>query len=234
MKPQKPASAYFTQATFTFLTELSRSNEREWFNDNKQRYEEYVRGPALAFIEDIAPELQLIAPRFLAVPKKVGGSLMRVYRDTRFSKDKTPYKTNIGIQFRHEVGKNVHSPGYYLHISPQECFLGVGIWRPDSTTLGQIREAIRDKGDKWLAARDDSDFAQHYDLRGESLKNAPRGFAKDHPLLEDLKRKDFIANEDFPPEQVLSVDFLHDTVTHFEYATRYMQFLCGALNVRFD
>jgi len=132
-------SRYFSKATFSFLGELSRNNNREWFHDNKQRYEEAVRGPALAFIEDIAPELQLIAPRFLAVPKKVGGSLMRVHRDIRFGKDKTPYKTNIGIQFRHEAGKDVHAPGYYLHIAPQECFFGAGIWRPDSTALGQIR-----------------------------------------------------------------------------------------------
>jgi len=227
-------SPHFSKATFKFLSELSRNNERDWFNDNKQRYEDCVRGPALAFIEDIAPELQLIAPRFLAVPKKVGGSLMRVYRDTRFGKDKTPYKTNIGIQFRHEVGKDVHAPGYYLHIAPQECFFGVGIWRPDATALGQIREAIRDKGDKWIAARDDADFAQRFALGGESLKNAPRGFAKDHPLLEDLKRKDFIAIEHFDRQQVLDGDFLHKTVRHYDYATRYMQFLCGALGVRFD
>jgi len=159
---------------------------------------------------------------------------MRVYRDTRFGKDKTPYKTNIGIQFRHETGKDAHAPCYYLHIAPQECFFGAGIWRPESTTLGKIREAIRDKSDKWLAARDDSLFEQHYALGGESLKNAPRGFAKDHPLLEDLKRKSFIAIGHIPLEQVLSASFLRDTVTHFEYATRYMQFLCGALDVRFD
>lgn len=234
MNANKTDSRYFTKATFTFLTELSRNNNREWFNDNKPRYEDDVRGPALAFIADIASELQLIAPRFLAVSKKVGGSLMRVHRDTRFGKDKTPYKTNIGIQFRHEAGKDVHAPGYYLHIAPQECFFGAGIWRPDSTALGQIREAIRDKAKKWLAARDDSDFAQHFALGGESLKNAPRGYAKDHPLLEDLKRKDFIAIEHFDREQVLSGDFLNNTVAHFDYASRYMQFLCGALGVRFD
>ena len=227
-------TTYFSKATFDFLTELSHNNHRDWFNDNKSRYEADVRGPALAFIEDIAPELQLIAPRFLAVPKKVGGSLMRVYRDTRFGKDKTPYKNNIGFQFRHEAGKDVHAPGYYLHIAPQECFLGAGIWRPDSTALGQIREAIRDKSKKWLAARDDTSFAQHFTLGGESLKNAPRGYAKDHPLLEDLKRKDFIAIEQFDRDQVLSANFLHDTVAHFDYASRYMQFLCGALEVRFD
>lgn len=234
MNANKAALRYFTRATFTFLTELSRNNNREWFNDNKQRYEDDVRGPALAFIADIAPELQLIAPRFLATSKKVGGSLMRVYRDTRFGKDKTPYKTNIGIQFRHEAGKDVHAPGYYLHLSPQECFFGAGIWRPDSTALGNIREAIRDNQAKWCAARDDTDFQRHYDLGGASLINAPRGYPKDHPLLEDLKRKDFIAIAHFPNDMSLDNDFMDEALAHFGHATPYMRFLCAALNLRFD
>ena len=234
MHAKKTASYYFTRATFTFLTELSRNNNREWFNDNKQRYEESVRGPALAFIADIAPELQLIAPRFLATPKKLGGSLMRVYRDTRFAKDKTPYKTNIGIQFRHEAGKDVHAPGYYLHLSPQECFFGAGIWRPDSTALGRIREAIRDKQEKWCAARDDDDFQQRFELSGESLTNAPRGYAKDHPLLEDLKRKDFIGIAHFPTDISMDNDVMEEALANFTSATPYMRFLCAALNLRFD
>jgi uncharacterized protein (TIGR02453 family) len=225
---------YFTKATFAFLDELSKNNERDWFNDNKSRYEDCVRNPALAFIHDIAPELQLITPRFLARPKKVGGSLMRVYRDTRFGKDKTPYKTNIGIQFRHEAGKNVHAPGYYLHLSAHECFFGAGIWRPDSTALGQIRELIRDNGSRWRQARDEECFAQHYALGGESLKTAPRGFAKDHPLIEDLRRKDFIAIAHFPQHHALQKDFMDETLGHFGDATTYMRFLCAALNVRFD
>jgi uncharacterized protein (TIGR02453 family) len=234
MNPPSDTKSYFTKTTFRFLAELSRNNNREWFNDNKQRYEECVREPALAFIADIAPELQLIAPRFLATSKKVGGSLMRVYRDTRFGKDKTPYKTNIGIQFRHEAGKDVHAPGYYLHLSPQECFFGAGIWRPDSIALGNIREAIQDNQAKWCAARDDTDFQQHYELGGESLINAPRGYAKDHPLLEDLKRKDFIAIAHFPNDMSLDNDFMDQTLTQFSHATPYMRFLCAALNLRFD
>jgi uncharacterized protein (TIGR02453 family) len=233
--PRLPVSQhYFSNDSFAFLSELARNNQREWFNDNKQRYEAVVRSPALAFIADIAPELQLIAPRFLAVPKKVGGSLMRVYRDTRFGRDKTPYKTNIGIQFRHETGKDVHAPGYYLHLSPQECFFGVGIWRPDATALGLIREAIYDKGDSWRAACAEEPFRQHYVMSGESLKNAPRGYAKDHPLLEDLKRKDFIAIAHFPPQMALEQDFLPMTIDRFAQAIKYMQFLCAALGVRFD
>ncbi len=225
---------YFNQDTLDFLCQLSANNNREWFNDNKPRYEKLVRAPALAFIEDIAPALQLISPRFQAIPKKMGGSLMRIYRDTRFGKDKTPYKTNIGIQFRHDAGKDVHAPGYYLHIEPGSYYFGVGIWRPDPMTLGKIRDAIDEKADQWLTARNDTGFSHTYGLSGESLKNAPRGFSRDHPLVEDLKRKDFIGVCELNKKAVLSADLLRTTVGHFERASPFMRFLCKAIEVGFD
>ncbi|WP_455198926.1 DUF2461 domain-containing protein [Kaarinaea lacus] len=226
--------SYFTDATLKFLRDLSDHNEREWFQDNKQRYEDTVREPALAFIADIAPRLQLIAPRFRAIPKKVGGSLMRVYRDTRFSKDKTPYKTNIGIQFRHEAGKDVHAPGYYLHIEPGGCFLGTGIWRPDSKALGLIRDAIVEKGEHWTRARDSKAFKQSFTLEGESLSNPPRGYPREHPLIDDLKRKDFIAVSSLTQKSVLAKHFMTDTIDTFNQAEPFMRFLCSALEVGFD
>ncbi len=225
---------YFTQGTLDFLRQLSANNNRAWFNEHKSQYEEQVRTPALRFIEDMASDLQMISPRFQALPKKVGGSLMRVYRDTRFSKDKTPYKTNIGIQFRHDAGKDVHAPGYYLHIEPENVFLGVGIWRPDSRTLGKIRDAIHEKPEKWMAARNDPEFTRRFTLSGESLKNAPRGFAKDHPLLEDLKHKDFIGICEISEKSALSKNILTHSIEQFEQATPFMRFLCQALEVGFD
>ena len=133
----------FPKTCFPFLRQLQKNNNREWFNANKQRYEDSIRTPALSLIEHIGPEIaEKLSPHFVAIPKKVGGSLMRVYRDTRFAKDKTPYKTNIGIQFRHELGKDVHAPGFYLHIEPGNCFIGTGIWRPESLFLNKIREFI--------------------------------------------------------------------------------------------
>ena len=111
--------ARFHAETIAFLEELSANNNRDWFNENKRRYEEKVLDAALRFIQSMQDPLAEIAPHFVAMPTRVGGSLMRVYRDTRFSRNKTPYKTNIGIQFRHERAKDVHSPGYYLHIEPR-------------------------------------------------------------------------------------------------------------------
>jgi uncharacterized protein (TIGR02453 family) len=224
---------YFTKQTFTFLSSLAENNDREWFAAHKQDYEDFARTPALNFISDMSDEMSSISRHFLAQPKKVGGSLMRVYRDTRFGKDKTPYKTNIGIQFRHELGKDVHAPGYYLHIVPGGCFVGVGIWRPDSSSLFKIRQAIVKHNEAWVAARDDTEFSKHFTLEGDRLINAPRGFAKDHPLLEDLKRKDFIAIANLSDAKVTSKNLRPQVVERFRQAAPLMRFLCGALEVKF-
>ena len=117
----------FRDETIKFLNELAANNNREWFAVNKHRYESLVVDRTFAFIIAMGDELRKISSHFEAIPKKQGGSLMRVYRDTRFSKDKTPYKTNIGIQFRHEAGRDVHAPGYYMHIEPGDVFVGAGL-----------------------------------------------------------------------------------------------------------
>ena len=224
---------YFSSQGITFLKQLGKNNNRDWFHENKSDYEDLIRTPALNFIDDMVNDLTHLSPHFLAISKKVGGSLMRVHRDVRFSKDKSPYKTNIGIQFRHEMGKDVHAPGFYVHIAPDECFVGVGIWRPDSTALGKIRDAIIERDTTWLAAVNDKKFKRNYALSGESLKNAPRGYDKEHPLIEDLKRKDFIAISYMDEEKVLSKNFKQQVVKRFTEAEPYMQFLCKALSLRY-
>ena len=224
---------YFTKQTFAFLSALAANNNREWFEAHKQEYEDYVRTPALDFINDMAEEMPAISKHFRALPKKVGGSLMRVQRDTRFSRDKTPYKTNVGIQFRHEVGKDVHAPGYYVHIEPGECFIGVGLWHPEADVLFKVREAIAKKGEAWVAARDDKDFRRFFSLEGDALANAPRGFAKDHPLVEDLKRKDFIGLAAMSDASISLKSFRPQVVERFSQAAPYMRFLCEALELRF-
>lgn len=224
---------YFSKQTFAFLAALEQHNNREWFEQHQQEYEDLVRTPALDLISDMSDEMPAISRHFLAQPKKVGGSLMRVYRDTRFSKDKTPYKTNIGIQFRHELGKDIHAPGYYLHISPEECFVGVGLWHPDAEALFKIRAALVEKPEAWLAARDDAAFCEHYALVGDALANAPRGFAKDHPLVEDLKRKDFIGLAKLTEATVVSGKLRPLVVEHYRQAAPLMRFLCQALELRF-
>ena len=227
------ASRYFSAQTFDFLTTLAANNRRDWFLENKLRYEETVRQPALDFIHDMSTELSMISPHFIALPKKVGGSLMRVNRDIRFGKDKRPYKTNIGIQFRHERGKDVHAPGFYLHIEKDNCFVGVGIWRPDARALGKVRDAIIEKSDAWLSARDNKAFTDHFTLSGDTLKTYPRGYDKHHPLIADLRRKEFIAIANLRQSNITSTTLLPQVANHFSQATPLMHFLCKALELRF-
>ena len=227
------ARRFFSPASFDFLAKLNANNNREWFNRHKQEYEDAVRGPALDFIDAMVEDIESLSPHFLAVPKKVGGSLMRVYRDVRFGKDKRPFKTNIGIQFRHFQGKDVHAPGFYVHLEPKNCFLGVGIWHPDAPALGSIRTAITENRAAWLKASRDKRFSKNYEFAGESLANAPRGYAKDHPLLEDLKRKDFIAIMEFNSKLATSARFQPEVVKSFRTTVPLMKFLCKALELPF-
>ena len=225
--------ATFTPATVKFLAELRDNNNRDWFNENKTRYEEEVLDVALRFIQSMQDPLADFAPHFSAIPKRMGGSLMRVYRDTRFSKNKTPYKTNVGIQFRHEQARDVHAPGYYLHIDPDQVFLGAGMWRPAADALRGIRERIAVKPAEWQRARDDQGFQRHFLLGGESLTRPPRGFDKEHPQIDDIKRKDFIAVKNLALGDATSPRFQQKVETAFKAATPYMQFLCKAVNVPF-
>ena len=223
----------FKPITVSFLQELSENNNRNWFMQNKKRYETDVLTPALNYISAMSESLAKFSPNFVAVPKRIGGSLMRIYRDTRFSKDKTPYKTNIGIHFRHRFGKDMHVPGYYVHIAPDENFVGIGTWHPPSDALLKIREHIVEHPKKWSTARDDRIFRKEFNLYGDKLKFAPRGFSKDHKLIEDLKWKDFIAVRNLNKSDIQSEDFIGLSCRLFKSATPYMNFLCDALEVPF-
>jgi uncharacterized protein (TIGR02453 family) len=221
-------SASFGPELFAFLSELADNNDRDWFAANKQRYEAHVLEPALAFIEDFGYRLQNISPHFRADPRRVGGSLFRIYRDTRFAKDKSPYKTNTGMHFRHERAKDAHAPGYYLHLAPGEVFAGGGIWHPESQALTAIREAIVRDPDAWHAA---TQVGGGLELRGDALKRVPSGFDKDHPYAEDLKRKDFFCWGRLSEDEVTAPGFLDRYTRLCESAAPLMRFLCRALDV---
>lgn len=223
----------FKPTALEFLKELSENNNRNWFTQNKQRYENDVLTPAFDFISAMSEPLAGISPHFTAIPKRIGGSLMRIYRDTRFAKDKTPYKTNIGIQFRHQLAKDVHSPGYYLHIAPDEIFVGIGTWHPPSDALLKIREHLNEYPNKWLATCNNEEFHKKFELVGDKLKTAPRGFPKDHELIGDLRWKDFIAVRNLDQNDIQNENFIETCRVLFKTATPYMKFLCDALGVSF-
>ena len=185
------------------------------------------------FIDSMHDPLHDIAPHFVAQATRVGGSLMRVYRDTRFSKNKQPYKTNIGMQFRHERAKDVHSPGYYVHIAPGEVFIGVGMWRPDSDSLRAIRERIVAKPAEWRRASQDKTFRRHFKLGGETLTRPPRGFDKNHEFIEDIKRKSFLGVRNLSADAPLGNGFQKTVESSFKSAEPFMRFLCKAVGVPF-
>lgn len=224
---------HFSTALFRFLADLEANNDRDWFQANRDRYVGQVQEPALSFIIDFAPRLEAISPHFRADAKLQGGSLFRIHRDTRFSKDKSPYKTNTGVQFRHQRARDAHAPGYYLHLEPGQCFMGVGLWRPETTVAYRIRERIAEEPAGWKGATQSKKFTDVYSLSGESLVRPPRGFDADHPLIDDLKRKDFIASAPLTEEQVTDDSFLDLFADHCRRATPFMAFLCAAVGVEF-
>ncbi|HEX2421046.1 MAG TPA: TIGR02453 family protein [Acidimicrobiia bacterium] len=225
--------SYFTSGSFRFLRELAANNERNWFLANKERYLELVQEPALAFISDLAPRLRKLSSHFEANARVQGGSLLRPYRDIRFSKDKTPYKTNIGMRFYHEAGSDIHAPGFYLHIEPSNSYAGVGLWRPEAPVARQIRQAIVEDPAGWKKAAHGKAFLSRYTLDGESLQKPPQGFDPEHPLVEDLKRKDFIAGARLPDRMVTAETFLTDYAALVRASVPYMRFLTEAMNLAF-
>jgi uncharacterized protein (TIGR02453 family) len=222
-------SAYFSAETFRFLKDLKRNNERAWFAANKSRYEEHIKAPALRLIGDFAPALAQISPRFAATPR----ALYRIHKDTRFAKDKSPYKTHAGIHFRHERAKDAHAPGFYLHLEPGTVFAGVGIWHPDAPALRRIREHIVERPDAWKRASRSKSFVAAFELEGDRLSRPPKGFDPDHPLLEDLKWKDYIGVATLDERFARGADLPKDLAKIFGAATPFMRFLCDGLGVPF-
>jgi uncharacterized protein (TIGR02453 family) len=224
---------YFTPAVFTFLRELEANNNKEWWEDNKDRYVDLIREPALEFIADFGNQLSTLSPHFRADAKTVGGSLMRPYRDVRFSKDKTPYKTNVGIQFRHESGKDVHAPGYYLHLEPGENFAGVGLWSPETKVAHAIRRKINDEPDRWKEAAHSKSFTSSWSLghAEEALKKVPKEYDADHPFADDIRRKSFTAGQRLSQKTVTSSDFMSQYLGELKKASQFNAFLCEAVGL---
>lgn len=221
-----PAHPYFTPALFEFLTELSAHNTRDWFNAHKDRYEVTVRDPTLRFIAALAPRLRAVSPHVTADARPVGGSMFRIHRDIRFSRDKSPYKTHVGAHFTHaRGGRDAHAPGFYLHLEPGRSRGGGGLWHPDGPALAKVRTRIVSHPAEWNALR------RRLDVQGEALKRVPAGYDARHPQAEDLKLKDFYVMEPFSDREVIGRDFLDRFVEVCRRMTPLMRFLTSALDL---
>ncbi len=218
----------FGPELFAFLRALKRNNDRAWFAKNKARYEQDVKEPVLEFIRAVKGPLHTAAPYLLADPRPVGGSMFRIYRDTRFSKDKTPYKTHASAHFRHAAGRDVHAPGVYLHLEPGSVFMGAGLWRPETDLARKIRGAIAFNGPAFTRAISGKAFKTRFTITGESLARPPKGFSPEHPLIEHLKRKDFIVEAKFTEAQAVAPDFIARFASTTALAAPFLEFLTRA------
>ena len=221
---------YFSRELFAFLRELRAHNKRDWFQNNKQRYEACVSEPFLRFIADLGPNLHKINPHIVADPSPTGGSMMRIYRDIRFSKDKSPYKTSVAAHFWHEKGKEGATPAFYLHLEPGGSLIGAGIWRPEPGALKKIRDAIVNDPRRWKRVTSAGKLG-YCKMSGESLQRPPRGFDPSHPLIDDIKRKDFTVGGSLADRKVISRDFMEIALDAFRETAPFVEFLSKVIGL---
>lgn len=223
----------FPRDFFRFFRELAANNNRPWFEANRDRYRESVVDPMLSFIEAMAPRLESISPHYRAIAKAHGGSMFRIYRDTRFSKDKTPYKTHAACHFRHARGKDAHAPGFYAHFENGGLYFGGGIWRPPSKELGLIRAFIADNPAAWRRIVRAKAVRDRGGLQGDQLKRPPRGFDPEHEHIGDLKRKSFYVMGRANQSLAYSPELVKEVTAAFRAAKPLSHFICDALEVPF-
>ena len=226
-------TAYFSSAMFRFQRDLARNNNRAWFAANKERYEDVLKQPFLRFIEDMQKPLAKISPHYRADPRAQGGSLFRIYRDTRFRNDKTPYKTWAGARFAHERRREVAAPSFYLHLQSKESFAGGGLWHPEPPTLKKIRDFLADNPAAWKKAVKGKAFQERFEFWGESLTRPPRGFDPAHELIDDIKRRNFAAGAGIEDSIVTSDELLPVVVDTFRRIAPMIDYLCAALELEF-
>lgn len=207
-------------ATLQFLKDLSQNNNREWFQANKARYE-----AALANMKQFTTAVENALGETDHLEE---ATLFRIYRDVRFSSDKSPYKNNFGIGFSRAT-KRLRG-GYYLHIEPGASFVGGGFWQPNAEDLKRIRDefAVDDKPIRQIIA--DATFQQYFGaIQGEELKTAPKGYEKDHPAIDLIRKKSFTVHRNFTDAAVLGDDFLREVKLTFEAMRPYFDYMSEVL-----
>ena len=217
-----PFSA-FPPEGLKFLRSLKRHNNREWFQQHKDIYEHSLKGPMEDLISALADDFAKFAPEMVATPK---ASAYRIYRDTRFSKDKSPYKTHVAAVFpRTGLGKH-EGAGFYLHIAPTELLLGGGLYMPLPEDLNAVRQGIVADPRSFMKVIGSAQFKRFFGaMEGEQLSRVPRGFPADHPSAEFLKYKQFLASRTLPAEVATETSFYKVVVETFRAMAPFVRFL---------
>jgi uncharacterized protein (TIGR02453 family) len=207
----------FPKQSVTFLTDLKKNNNKDWFHREKQGYETYIMEPARTFVVEMGRRLRSIAPHINAIPK-VNQSLFRIHRDTRFSHDKTPYKTNLGVWFWEGKRKRMECSGFYFHYGDGKLMLGVGMHVLSSGLLKRYREAVADEKLGPELVRSANKIAkQGYAIGVKHYKRVPRGYDSQHPRVEFLLHKGLTASvEEKLPEVFFSPKIVDYTFSHFK------------------
>ncbi len=227
-------TTYFSERTFKFLRSLARHNERAWFQAHKPDYESYVRAPFLQLLLDLQPGLGKVSGYYRADPKPVGGSLFRLHRDTRFAKDKTPYKRWQGARLFHERGRQVEAPSFYLHVEPGACFIGAGLWHPQPVTQRMVRQFIFDNPGSWKTAAHGPAFGRRYEIQtSEKLVRPPRGFPVEFEFIEDLKHRNFVAVRKIDDAVMLGPKLRQTLEKGLQGLAPFVDYLCAALDLEF-
>ncbi len=218
----------FSGEGIRFLKRLKRNNNRTWFEKHKHEYEEYLKLPLQSFIFALQPHMASFAPEFDVSPKR---SIFRIYRDIRFSKDKTPYKTHIAAHFvLRGKEKGFVGSGYYFHIEPGEVFAGGGIYMPDADQLKGIRKAIATHADEFLSILRDAGFKKRFGkIEGERLQRIPKGYDESHPMTEWLKLKQFFVGNSLAESACYKATLVETIASIYETADPLVKFLNRAV-----
>jgi uncharacterized protein (TIGR02453 family) len=213
----------FTPATLKFLRALKRNNRREWFNAHRDDYEAHVREPMTVIIERLGVDFRTFAPELVASPRV---SLYRIYRDTRFSENKAPYKTHVAAVFPTRGLAKHEGAGLYFHISPEEVWMGGGMYAPQMPQLLAVRGHIATNVKRLRTIVESPAFRRRVGyLEGERLQRVPRGFPKDHEAAEFLKFRQFLAGREFPTALATSPGFYRTLITVFRRVAPLARFL---------
>jgi uncharacterized protein (TIGR02453 family) len=217
----------FTRKTLAFLRALKRNNDRDWFRARKAEYEQHVRGPMIELLQQLAQELPGFAPDLVSDPRVC---LFRIYRDTRFSSDKRPLKTNVAAHFPSRKFPKGEGAGLYVEVAPQWVWMGGGIYMPSSSELNAIRAAIADDHRRFRRVVTAPSFRRAVgELSGEQLTRVPRGYAKDHPAAEYLRHRQFIGGREYPADFAMSPRFYSELLTVFRGIAPLVGFLNRAI-----
>ena len=216
----------FPAAGVEFLQRLKKNNNRDWFAKHKSEYEEFVKFPMQCLIASLKAPMKKIVPEIDVNPKR---NMFRIYRDTRFSKNKTPYKTHIAAVF-HLKGHWQQSTGYYVHIEPGNLYVGGGIYMPDSNQLKLIRHAIAEQQKEFSSIVESKPFKKRFvTLGGDKLQRAPLGYPTDHPMIEWLKHKSFYTGVEWKESECYSRKFIDKIVNVYKELLPLIRFLNEAL-----